>query len=102
MPAKTQASERKAMAIEAKYASAQTAKANGFFSRRHKTSEAHDLNKATRSFKTKKLMRQEEARQRVAACAARTLQQQVAVLDQRLGVGQGAIKERERLFVASR
>ncbi len=42
-------------------------------------------------------IRRNEGVERQAERAKRTSQQQIALLDQRLGVGQGAVKERARL-----
>lgn len=85
------------MAAEAKFASSQEAKRQGWYSRRHKTDEEHRQNLAANSLATRRQARREDAAVRNELRAMRTPQQQMALLNQRLGVGKGARKERERL-----
>jgi hypothetical protein len=48
-------------------------------------------------FRSRKEIRQDEAKERQALRDKRTPQDQIAVLDAKLGVGVGAVKERARL-----
>lgn len=92
------------MAIEAKFASSQEAKKQGWYSRRHKTSEAHADNFVYKSSKARKNARRDGAAMRNKLRASRTPQQQMLTLNQRLGtdaygIGMDAKKERGRLAI---
>lgn len=70
-------------------------KTEGWFSRRHKTAEAHNEARAkrdTRVAQWEATMRENEQER-----AKRSPSQQLALLDKRLGKGRGAKKERARL-----
>lgn len=67
------------------------------FSRRHATGEAHKEAQATYLAEHGREAHQRKAGERKEARDARTPQEQLKVLDERLGVGQGAKKERARL-----
>lgn len=97
LPAKRGQMKGKAMAIEAKFANSQEAKKQGWYSRRHRTSDAHVQNLADNSRKARKSQRREDAIARSKLRALRTPQQQMTRLNERLGVAIGAQKERERL-----
>ena len=81
------------MSIVSKFTSATEAKKANWFSRRHENSDAHR--------DAQDMWRESHGAERVAERqterATRTPAQQIALLDQRLGVGQGAVKERARL-----
>lgn len=66
-----------------------------WFSRRHETGEAHEIAKQRREKRAadKGLLMEVDSVTR----KQRTPQQQLAVLDQRLGAGKGAMRERARL-----
>ena len=65
----------------------------GWFSRRHETSTAHLMAQdGWRAFRSL-----EHVADRRAERAARTSEEQSALLNQRLGVGQGAVRERAKL-----
>lgn len=72
-------------------------KPKGWFSRRHSTGQEHD--KAATAYKAEHgpEARQRKADERDQLRATRSPEEQLAVLDQRLGVGQGARRERARL-----
>ncbi|MBI2035526.1 MAG: hypothetical protein HYT12_02490 [Candidatus Liptonbacteria bacterium] len=65
------------------------------FSRRHETSEAHDI--AHRAREEQALMKVRGVKERAATRVLRTPAQQIAELDRRLGAHVGATKERARL-----
>lgn len=69
-------------------------KPDGWFSRRHASRDAHD--EARRNYRTK-VDRQIAAEVNAELRGKRSNSEQVAILDARLGAGQGARKERERL-----
>lgn len=68
---------------------------HGWFSRRHQTGEAHA--DARRAREEKRTARFRSAKERQEAAAQREPQEQLRRLDERLGVGVGAKKERARL-----
>lgn len=70
-----------------------------WFSRRHETSEAHKKASAVYQAERGKKARQLKAQTRQEVRSQRTPQEQLAELDQRLGNGQGASRERSRLQV---
>lgn len=71
------------------------AKQPGWYSNRHKTAEAHNDWRARRDARV--VVWEETMRENERARAKRTPQQQITVLDERLGKGKGAVKERKRL-----
>jgi hypothetical protein len=70
----------------------------GNFSRRHVTREAHDQAVAAYQAVHGPEARRKRAMERSHLRASRTPQQQLELLDQRLGNKQGAGKERQRLL----
>ena len=68
---------------------------NGNYSRKHKTSEAHIEAQQEKSARWLEQIKFHE--EMLAARAERTPQEQLNVLDERLGTGRGAKKERARL-----
>lgn len=81
--------------MKPKFSTRMEAKKAGWFSRRHQTSEHHA--KIVESKREKQQHRNLHAAELRAARDNRTAKEQVALLDQRLGVGVGAKKERARL-----
>ena len=65
----------------------------GSFSRRHDTSEAHFVAQAV----YRERHSPEIVAERQAERATRTPAEQIALLDQRLGIGLGAVRERAKL-----
>jgi len=73
-------------------------RAKGYFSRRHKTAEAHI---AAQRERERKEQEQDQMHRRIeVARANRSPAEQLATLDKRLGKGKGAKKERARLKAA--
>ncbi|MBI2064682.1 MAG: hypothetical protein HYT62_01365 [Candidatus Yanofskybacteria bacterium] len=84
------------MSIVARFVSTTEAKKAGYFSRRHENSNAHrDAQDAWRERHAIECVAERQAER-----AERSAAQQIALLDRRLGVGQGATKERARLTKA--
>ncbi|MBI2109284.1 MAG: hypothetical protein HYT93_03890 [Parcubacteria group bacterium] len=77
------------------FGTSQEAKKEGWFSRRHRTSEAHDNVRNMRE--NKRIAKLKDARKRNEAAANRSPCEQIRRLDERLGSGIGAKKERARL-----
>jgi len=73
-------------------------KPEGWFSRRHKTPEAHMTAVALKEANTQEQM--DACAIRIEEAQARSSKEQLARLDARLGKGQGAKKERERLALS--
>jgi hypothetical protein len=69
----------------------------GHFSKRHKTSEAHEVASARYKAAHGTTVRVQAANARNQRRSQSSPKQQLAALDKRLGVGVGASKERERL-----
>lgn len=69
----------------------------GWFSRRHETSTAHLAAQTRWQAEHGKESKREMGVERQAERASRTPQEQIAILDRRLGVGQGATRERAKL-----
>lgn len=84
---------------ETVYGLASEARANGNFSRRHRTRAAHDAARATPSARNpvSKLVRKLGADLRQVERAKRTDAQQLAHLDSLFGIGLGAERERAKL-----
>lgn len=55
-------------------------------------------NKTSGKARAKKLAKREAAEVRKKVRAKRTVEQQIAMLDEKFGVGKGAVKERARLL----
>lgn len=72
-------------------------KQRGRFSRRHETSEEHSEATAAYLAEHGPEARQRKADERELARSERSPKEQLAFLDRRLGIGQGARKERARL-----
>lgn len=83
------------MTAPSKFATAKEAREAGWFSRRNKTRESHLDSKAMREEKL--LKKQEDAKTRARSAVNRSAQEQLFILDYRLGEGLGAVKERARL-----
>ena len=77
------------------YRSSKDAKAAGWFSRRHETSVARA--EARQCFQMKRGDKIRNAHARSEAATKRTPREQLRRLDERLGVGVGAVNERARL-----
>ena len=77
------------------YATSKEAKAAKWFSRRHQTSAAHSEARAERE-RCKKL-KQDVCEMNIRLAAERSQKEQLRRLDERLGKGVGAKKERARL-----
>lgn len=73
------------------------AKKKKWFSRRHETAEAYKEAQTIYLSEHGKNARQRKAEERQQIRDARTPKEQLKILDERLGVGQGAQKERTRL-----
>lgn len=68
------------------------------FSRKHETGEAHQAARA--AYRARMQAKRESAIQRQRAWARLTFQDQLRALDRRLGFGQGAKKQRARIWAA--
>jgi len=68
-----------------------------WFSRRHESSGPHFEAQANREAEKGPVAKAERVVKMYAERTARTSQEQIAILDQRLGVGKGAVKERAKL-----
>ena len=77
------------------FATSQEAKKASWFSRRNHTSEAHDKVHQTRE--VERIAKFKNAHKRNEETANRSPREQLRRLDQRLGTGVGAKKERARL-----
>jgi hypothetical protein len=83
------------MSIQSKYKDALAAKAAGFFSRRHQTSEAHFNEKMKRDEKEKMAKVDREAR--TEFWQSLSPQEQLGILDRKLGKDLGAAKQRAKI-----
>lgn len=70
------------------------------FSRRHETSQEHDLRQQLWRLNRSPEARRQRAKERQASSDERSIEDRLALLDQRLGEGVGAKKERKRLDTA--
>ena len=69
----------------------------GWFSRRYETAERHREAQDKRDAEKGSAAKAEQVVERRTERAAKTSQEQIAILDQRLGAGQGAVRERAKL-----
>ena len=80
---------------EKTFATRSDARNAGWFSRRHMDSEPN--REAREAYQNRQLRKEREHNERIEERSKRSNEEQIALLDARLGVGVGAVKERARL-----